>query len=376
MADVGATARAVTLLRRAVLLAALVFGFLMLGSVAGQAHAADGDRPDPLGDITDGTPVATAVDQAETITAPVTRAVTDLTTDDRAESPRSPVEPVADAVAEAEPVVGSADPIVDAEPIVDSVPSVVVPVLDTVTRVAEPVVDTAASVVQPVVETVATPAVDQVVTIVEPVLDTATSAVAPVVEIATPPLVAGTLAPVTDTLAPVLDVTAPVTELVTETVTPVAGGVVAPPVTTAVVPEQRSFGAVVGSLAAVPTQVPLAPAVSSPFDAGTPPAVAPPVITSLLAPAVDHHPTTRPGALTSHEPGGLPPPIPASNAPAPATAPPAVPAPTSPGGSAASGLLGVLGDPLTAVVIVAVLALAAAGRRLSWWFPEVAVRPG
>lgn len=352
MADVGA----VTLLRRAVLLAALVFGFLLLGSVAAQAYAADGDGPDPLGDITDGTPVATAVDQAETITAPVTRAVTDLTTDDRAESPRSPVEPVADAVAsEAEPVVGSADPIVEAEPIVDSVPSVVGPVLDPVTRVAEPVVDTAASVVQPVVETVATPAVDQVVTIVEPVLDTATSAVAPVVEIATPPLVAGTPAPVTDTL------------------TPVVGGVVAPPVTTAVVPDQRSFGAGVGSLAAVQAQVAVAPAVSSPFDAG---AVAPPMSASLLAPAVDRHPTTRPGAPRPHEPGGLPPPTPASSAPAPATAPPAVPAPTSPGGSAASGLLGVLGDPLPAVVIVAVLALAAAGRRLSWWFPEVAVRPG
>jgi hypothetical protein len=36
----------------------------------------------------------------------------------------------------------------------------------------------------------------------------------------------------------------------------------------------------------------------------------------------------------------------------------------------------VLDDPLAAVVLVAVLALAAVGRRLTWWSPEVAVSPG
>jgi hypothetical protein len=35
----------------------------------------------------------------------------------------------------------------------------------------------------------------------------------------------------------------------------------------------------------------------------------------------------------------------------------------------------VLDDPIAAVVLTAVLAPAAAGRRLTWWVPEVAVGP-
>jgi hypothetical protein len=357
----GAGARALVLVRRGLVLAALVLGFLLVGGLLARAHAADGllgDGPsDAVGGVTAPVAgpvaeVATSVGDAASATDPVEHAVAPRV--DRATA----TEPVADEVTTtSEPVERAATPVPEQAAATEPAGRVLAPVAEHLT--VEPVEP-----VEPVEQAI-TPAGGQVTAtaghaaaVLAPVVEGATSLVAPITR---------ATAPATDAARSVLGT--PVSTsgpgTVSGYVTPLGPPVHDGSTGTAAVRPSRSVHPQVSPPAVLPptgpAPVPVHAAPAGPFPAVSatgrfPTSVGPP--TGAAGPSVPAFPSGAPAVSE------------------PVSSPAAPPAPAGPGAGSGGALPAVLDDPLAAVVLVAVLALAAVGRRLTWWSPEVAVSPG